>query len=651
MMAKNLFFLLAIFFLTGTAATSQNTKEFTGEVETGDGKKAIVRFGYTERAGERILNGRYLLESERIDSLRKLFIEKETWSGNFISNLRNGEWSFQKKTHELRIRGVKDYRLDYDLLSREENLKGSYEKGIQQGVWKFNVAFLKNGQFVENLASSEVRFRDGRAISVFHTSGEDSVICTIEGYADAAGFLDSTWRFSYEFGGRQLEEVREYRNGFILSLTKADRETGDTLIALQYEDVKSKLELLDEVHDAPGVQKSSRHFPITFDHGYPGDFLAVKEQLYANRLLENVLAKIAARDTALSNASNFGFSSARFVYELGEQETAKISQITHHYDSLSTFMQIFEQNRVLKMNEQLSDSLAWISSYIKVYKDRLSLFGPDIQLMTSSSFRYANPIIFAERFRRHLPPTDTVSYAYRGETSSIVIHYEVPYTATLFNLEERLRSELSFIQELHLYADRKLGEVKRSEQLAQMENMILGRKERADSVFSAATYYNPQTKRVAEAVYTSFLVNRYSLLLLEYANESGFNEKLSAGYTILNLLDVCSGLPDKLNQIYRKRDEIEEVYTVVKLDPYTFNYNFKTRKKRRLYEKGAEELFGYFISSLINENDFMSLKDRISAIEKLHDRLLELLDEETTKLEKRLRNEDNPEKIRELLSI
>jgi hypothetical protein len=277
---------------------------------------------------------------------------------------------------------------------------------------------------------------------------------------------------------------------------------------------------------------------------------------------------------------------------------------------------------------------------------------PYVAAMERSSFRYNNQVIYAETFSPFLPSSEVISYHYGTDRKDIEIAYQEPYEGTMRSLEARLRSDLHLIADLHHYADRKLGEVNKSEQLVQMDEMIIRSKENVDSIYRATTLENNRAASVLDQLKSSFLESAYYGHLSDYNKENDFEERLNNGYNVLNMLEVCARLPAQIESIFKMRDEVEEAFTVVKFDPYTFNYDFKTKRKRRLYEKGAEELFDYLITQLATETDHQKIKQRISLISKLHQRLLELLEEDDTdRLERKLRNEDNPENIKALLSL
>ena len=630
----------------------QKKAEFAGEVEATDGRRAYAEFTYFEGKDAKVLDGKYKLIISKIDTARQLRLDEEVWQGNYKENLRDGKWLFRHLEHDLKIKGIESYNVKFDLQTIERQMVGEFDKGLSVGDWRYKADLLLNGQRERNLSGSDIKFSDGKVKQLAFESKVDTLAFSLRGQVDEGGFLDSLWTFNYMFDSVNIREVRQYQHGFLTFLTKIRQESSDTLLALYFDDVRSKLELLEENDDAPRIAKSSRHFPLQFDHGYPKNFPAYSAQEHANNLLDNVLTRLVDLDTALKKQDNWVFASARFEYTPTEREKATLNLIAYHFDSLQAHMRLFEQNRVLKVNQQLSDSIAWISSFVEQYKVRLNEMQPYVEAMERSSFRYNNQVIYAEAFSPFLPSSEVIGYHYGADKKDIEITYQEAYEGTMRSLEARLRGDLHLIADLHHYADRKLGEVNKSEQLDQMDEMIIRSKESVDSIFSAASLQNNRATSILSQLKSNFLESAYYGYLSAYNKENDFEERLNNGYSILNMLEVCARLPAQIENIFKMRDEVEEAFTVVKFDPYTFNYDFKTKRKRRLYEAGAEELFEYLVGQLTLETDYQNVKQRISIISKLHQRLLELLEEENTdKLERKLRNENNPENIKALLSL
>ena len=621
-------------------------------MEATGGRKAYAAFTYFDGKDPKVLDGKYKLTISKIDTLRQLRLEEEVWQGNYKENLRNGDWLFRHLEHDLEIKGVENYDVKIDLQTIERQLEGEYRDGLPVNDWHYKADLVLNGELDRNLSGSDIRFSNGKVKRLAFESKVDTIAFSLKGQVDERGFLDSLWTFNYIIDSVNIREVRQYQHGFLTFLSKINHESSDTLLALYFDDVKSKLELLEEQEDAPRIAMSSRHFPLQFDHGYPKNFPSYSSQEHANDLLDKVLGRLVDLDTALRKGENWIFASGRFEYTPTEREIATLNLIAYHFDSLQVHMRLFDQNRVFKINEQLSDSIAWISSFVQLYQMRISEMHPYIEAMEQSSFRYNNQMIYAEVFTPFLPSIDVIDYHYGTEKKQISITHEEEYQGSMRSLETRLRGDLHLVSQLHHYANIKLGEVNQSEQVVQMDEMIIRSKENVDSIYNTTTLENSQAAIVLDQMRANFLESSYYGHLSAYNKENNFEERLNNGYSILTMLEVSATLPVQLANIYKMRDHVEDVFTVVKFDPYTFNYEFQTKQKKRLYEAGAEDLFEYLVLKLTSETDYHKVKQHISIINKLHQRLLELLEEENTnKLERKLRNANNPESIKALLSI
>jgi len=649
--AMRSFTMLIAFFLIGGSLSAQQKEDFAGEVDIGNGKKAFAEFSYVQSKNAKTLDGRYKLKKSDIDSSNNFSSSQETWEGTFQQNKRNGKWTFESWEHQLQVKGIEEYKVNFGLQSIDRKLEGRYLLGTPDGAWRYTANYVVDGKQEKELADADFTFVDGRVRRIRFDSQTDTLAFSFSGQVNESGFLDSLWVFNYQRDSVKVQETRMYRSGFLVFLTKINTSSNDTIISLHFEDVRTKLSLFEEQDDAPRIAISSRHFPVQFDHGYPSYFPSAREQQPAGDLLDRALSRLVVLDTALNRSNNFVFATARFEYTPTERETTSINLIRYHFDSLQSYMKLFDENRVFKINEQLSDSLAWINSFVKQHSARLTDMTHLVDAMGESAFRYKNVVIFAEAFSPLLPPNDEIDYLFGGERKSFSIDYQEQYSASLSSLEARLRTDLHMIAGFFSYAESKLSEVNRNEQLVQMDQLILGSKATADSVFKYTSPVHAESMPILNKLRYSFLEAGYMSLLQRYNAEKSFDEKLNLGYSILQSLLVASTLPTQIDHIFESQKEVEGAYTVVKMDPYTFNYDFKTQRKKRIFDKGAVELFKFYMSELQNESDYIKVKSHLSDIRKLHERLHELLEEDTERLEKKLKSESEPLKIKQLLSL
>src|SRR5690606_25292057 len=136
----------------------------------------------------------------------------------------------------------------------------------------------------------------------------------------------------------------------------------------------------------------------------------------------------------------------------------------------------------------------------------------------------------------------------------------------------------------------------------------------------------------------------------DYSTRTSFDEKLEAGYDILNFLAVLQTYPETFTQIYHMRDSIADLYTVSQLDPYTFTY-VDVKVKKKLYEKAADELFNHLMTGITRATSLDQIAQQIVAVKRLQSLLVQLRMQNTTKIESQIKSKSTPPEIRQLLGV
>jgi hypothetical protein len=155
-------------------------------------------------------------------------------------------------------------------------------------------------------------------------------------------------------------------------------------------------------------------------------------------------------------------------------------------------------------------------------------------------------------------------------------------------------------------------------------------------------------------IYSTIFTNKFKNSIQKYSNEANLVEKQQIGSKIIESLETMVAIYPHLSELRDKHQKLDESFSRLAYNPWTGEYDIHERKKRRIYQRGVEELWPYLIAQLKNENTVEGLANRVNELVSLYSRLMELLlkeDTETRKLEQKLRKESNPEKIKRLLEV
>lgn len=643
---KNIQVIIFLVLWSSLNAWSQKIEEFKGKIKVSKEETANAKFDYIQNREEKVLDGEYQIEFNKRDSLFDLDFTKIIWKGKFKKNKRVGSWVFQQDDHLLTINDVDNFEVNKSLITERKILRAQYNNSRRIGDWQFNKQIYKDGAVQQELVDGKLSFLDNHLVSFFIIESLEEPF-KVEGKFDDDGFLHGQWRFTYNVDSLKVEERRNYENGFLLNLLKTSGN--DTLQYIVYDDVINKLKLLDNQPNAAGIKKSGQAFPLLFDQGYHPTDEKISAQKDANFLLQKKLAQMLVLDTSVSKNKPLLLRTTRFQFPVSDsfKKERRLAQV--YTDSIKSLIHTASIDNFFEINRQKTDSMAWIYNYFQLVDKKVKSLDTALVLMKDDDFQYINKSIFFNNYMRFLNEADTIYYQYSDEEKVKLIDYQYYEVNDISQLNLYIKEHLFLVDSLAIYVNSELDKTMRSMKLEQLDLNILAAKAQVDSVFQQ--YDSVKHKGLLDHADSEFAVRKFNHYMQEYANTDQFEAKVQLGYKIEKFLSELEAVPERISNIGSTQNQIERAYTIKKFDPYTFNYDFETKQKKRLYDKAAVDLYNYLILLAKQEKKFNSFQQRLYQIEALQLRLLELLAEDTSRLERRIKRKDSPEEIMKLLEL
>lgn len=494
-----------------------------------------------------------------------------------------------------------------------------------------------------------MNFADSKISGPFHfnTPGEKPWL-TVDGTVGTNGLMENVWTFKYTTPDSVvIEEYRNYKNGFLLSIVKKIAGTPDTIQTLAFDIVNKRL----ANPETRGVKTIAKNFGLTFDIGYGNSAPELAAQQTVNERLEILLEKLADMDTALSHRDHLKIGTAKFEFEISEEQKINIRSIQSSLDSLFTLTETVMNYPILQINNQHTDSLAAAWQFFSDYARNL----PGMQKLTahlaSEKFKYTDPDIYIRHFQSYVPAERSTTYVYNGVEKTQTITYHTQEVHNISTLSTRLTEELATMNQLYEYVQKEIHNIVQSEKLSDLESEIAEERNTLDSLFTAIHPQTDHARNMINYLHNMFAEHVFLDLQQAYASSENFSDKSDLAIEMLTVLRVLKSLPPQIIEIFEQQDIIRDAYTETKFDPYTFNHDFKVIRKRRLYDKAAVDLFNHMLNTLRTETDHKQLGRHIREIRKLQARLLELLEEDTRRLESKIRQKKNPEEIKKMLNL
>jgi hypothetical protein len=642
---------------------AQRLRTYEGEYVNQAGERGDARFTYFERGGERILNGEFHFEVSFTDSIQANHFIKKTYSGNYRNNLKDGDWRYSFKDYEVVIKDVKDLQAETEINGNYQEVHGRYRNGKPDGRWQFEEVIYSQSRQLSAVRRGQANFREGRLHNDFVFEGIlDSIPYQIQGQF-TRGFMNGRWVISYISEAMPVQEIREYQDGFLIRLIKKNERTNAELVHVEFTNVREQLRQLGSRSRSRNLpfQISDTPFDILFNDGFPDNAPELQVQQAANRFIGRAIRLFTDNDQeiyALEGVNRvYPASTRRFEYQQSPEVQENISVALAVTDSLGVKAQILLQNESFRINRQASDTLAFLYNYLVRLEERSQFIEGLLNFAATDDFRFYNPPNFFGDAVRRINRPDTIRYEYDGEERFRVVHYQRPlgYPArVLTQVVPYVRELDSLVNQISNYLNPILEQL-RGEGVAREMEIRMNRK--MDEV--RLLYNPPDTARtdtmpvnsLHRQLYERFAVRQMNRIIQDYSNEQNLEAKLDIGGQGLQLLNTLINVFEPVYEIPIRHEKLDELYMVDSFDPFTYSYEFRVRVKPRLYSAAAEDLYSHLINQLRTETDIQMIPVLVNQLQNLVSRLFELRNEDTRRLERRLRQRNEPEFVKRLLDI
>jgi hypothetical protein len=247
---------------------------------------------------------------------------------------------------------------------------------------------------------------------------------------------------------------------------------------------------------------------------------------------------------------------------------------------------------------------------------------------------------------------DKITYLYKDDTLNKVLPREVAFDGSgtfLPKLKTYLDEEMTFVSTLADHVTRELFEIEVNSRLVALEARIVERKVEVDSLYSNHVASYDAEKDFIEEIAVNFLVERFDNLSETYASSVDFDSKFDQGNLMLDFLDELEKRLPSIVMLFERQKAVDELYMEETFNPFTYS-RYDQRVKERLYVAG-ETLFKHYLEDFKSEDDYTQIKDHISNIEKLQDKMYELRDQDTRSIERRLGRRLSPSRIASALGL
>lgn len=682
-----LLFLLCIF-TSVNVVQAQQLQFYNGDYTVMDTVKGTATYAFYQVSDDSIqLQGDFNFLSDLYQEENVLNVKKVSVQGNFRRGVKRGNWEYEQSYYTVTLDRIRNLNLESTLNGMQLRITGRYVNGKANGVWQTKRIKVLDSKPLGSSVNLRLQFVNGVATGNFsydmNVNGEP---LTISGKFSEEGFMDGLWKMRYTTKDSVIvEEERTYSDGILTDLLKVEQKEGenDTVASVSFFDAKDRLVgLLSKTEDL-NFKLGDKGFGVLFDNGYRSNDIRRRSQDDGNTFLEEVFKVFDAKKSVIGAVADptpptINFT-RRFEYVYSHNEDSIIDVIMPLLDNMSKRVDTLLDNPTFDINRRTDTLLAKGYAFVQMAQDKVERSKEVFKKIRDGAFQFTNRDNYYSKGMPGLSEADTVEYTVDGKTKELIFtseHYVVSpddlvkhIHAFLKDLDEQLNDKLKNVEGV-------IVERQKEEKVYEMDRALINTFRQLSAAYSKQQaeedsvenirnpldvdklFLSDKVKKASplqKALYERFVENKKDELLTNYSEERDFEEKLKIGEQLLDMMNALIDVNPILYDIDLMPEQLDSAFTIYTENPF-FDRMMESKILTNIYSKGVERLLPYMVDELKRYKSGSDIRGMVDEIIALRERLQELSQtpesqKDVMRLDRRLRRENVPERIKRLLGL
>lgn len=642
--------LLALLLPYTQHSRAQELFRYDSLYEVKEGLLGKADFQYSkDRSGTPLRQGAFSFVAAQMDTTCATRAKDVVWTGSYKDDLKDGAWEYTELLQEVEVVGFTDtFKVNLLLSTLRERIRGTFDKGVPEGPWTLSSRAFENGRPIGAGSSASLLMSQAKVSGRFEAAGTDvrGHPYRISGEA-LDGLMVGPWELELTVNGSVVREVRDYVKGFLRTLRRMDAGTGDTLLVVDFPLSKEVQKVMEGGRTS--LRPANVPLSLNFSDGYPRSSTYLSVQRPGGALIDQVLKQVFKNDDGVYRTNGLPLGTNRLIHPLSDTEEQLLA-------SWPELVRDYEESvmRLASLQDEFSrfatnDTLEHIHRWVALQQDVLGSIAP-----WGRSFENKE-IEFYDRkgmLLDHAAETLLMDSLHLPHSEVIILFGEASREEGLLqfvtaNMEDRMLYADSLER---LYQDVIAG-LSLDESIASLASRIeevaasTGKALRDGVTDERVAPFADRMRSVYVDAQLNEAVSRFRDFNASREVQRAFGDSIVSAYAeVEDMLQVAS-------RIYRRADAIDTLYTEYVFDPYTFNDRFPRRIKRRLYQFAAEETFAMLVAEALRATDAALMRRWLQRIEDMQRMLVSVLNEDTARMERRIRTKMTLEQRLELLGI
>ena len=633
-------FLLMLVCLVGVNSPihSQEVDHFSGAYQVGK-YEGEAEFDFRLEGNDTILQGPFLMQRSNLDAL----IEKEDYSfsfqGSFKNSIPEGEWNFQFGEFKSdRASQVVNYQYRVNVSGIQNQASGSFVNGKPDKRWNYTVDRIAESEVEETLFNSSIEYERGVPQRSFKIENTEYALL---GRCLRNGLAHDEWTL-FSKNGEEGTESWFFENGV---LKKIQRQENNQV--QEFEPYSRSLNRSKTISLGAGYLQilKLKQNTVNPQGGFNSKlYQLLKENEAYYQQIDDILDRVGEADF------NPGFQVMVEHYPLDSLDIAKLASLRTNVLSATTTCDALLEDTQLNILRMSDDQSAYL--YAALQAISTEFLEPLGKIITYQELEVLD-LISREELLESLWPGDMPMQVIELPPNNVRSTFTGPDAMDYQFVRKDIGSVLAMseyasasVDSIQIVLAGKLKIDKTQQDLSALEEELIDKSEELKQLVDTLQINSSGSVNKVLKNIEKIRIDELS----KYAALDDVNEKLEYGRTLINCFDQLGQLSRTVAALPDKEKEITELYTDAVWQPF-ISVVMDEEVKKRITAAYRKILVPHILDQIRDELNCDNAAYFNDLLIKLHTRMLELREEDTSKLERKLKKEQDPAEILDLLNV
>ncbi|HAS43764.1 MAG TPA: hypothetical protein DCS93_25000 [Microscillaceae bacterium] len=629
-----------------TQSFGQTKQRFSGPMYLGK-LKVNAQYEYDLLKEDTLLDGRLSLKRFTIDSLSLGLNYYLSVDGVCTEGIPDKNW--QLKFGEFRVDRnpqLTNYHLQHKVSGLYHTATVRWQAGKAHGSWIHEVKKLNESIPQKTLFESKVNFKEGIPVGIISIKSHQH---TLLGRFLKNGLAHDVWELNFGETPGNIEQWH-FSNGRLEKVSIGDNQQVNTLKVYTNEIQRAKNIHLDHrylqilglqnLYDSSAYAKAGGQIPSviqmhsSYNQRVAGVFTNLK-QLVKKVSMPSLQVKVAH-------------------YPLSQKEKKQVATLKSNYQKITSTSQALLKNTNLNILKYANEEVLFLLSTMQaITQKHLVAIKKVVQYDNKDLLDFWPRSNMQQQLGLDKKFSPEIKVTYQDSTGSKTRVFTGPRPELLQSDQQGVAYLASYSSYLLLCINtiaenlnKELRNKKIQQELSELETVLLSQINELDKLIDSIdqqlpTKYQPTTQKIRKTANTELRL---------YSGNKDLASKPTQARALINCLKNLKSLAISLSQLPDRWTKIQKLYTEQVWNPFTSTI-MNDQIKKRLTQAYQELLIPSILKSIETDLKCANTQTHQKALDTLYKKMQELRKQNTTRLERKLRRENNPEVVLELFGI